>query len=313
MKYFIASAGIMATFMYLGVTFLVAVVLGAQLMINPPAGFKPAGWTPRAPAPGAAAAAGANFSTLEMLKTVQFYLLWITCFAGCMAGLMIIMNITNIWQSQPMLTLAKTMPAVSQAAFKTIADQGAAAVMIVAILNAAGRLVWGQISDFLGRKLTLIIIFAYAGVIMLFLNSFTSYALFLFGVCSIGVCFGGFLGLYPAVTADYFGTKNVGANYGLMFTAYGVGGLFGPWLAPKLMTVVGKIPYEALEKGIARWPFFRSHSLHRPSLPCPAGPPRPAASTIVPGTRCRLKTRSPDSTGAERSCRATLPPGPDRS
>jgi len=248
-KYFIASSGIMATFMYLGIIFLVAVVLGAQLMINPPAGFKPAGWNPPAPAPGAAASAGADFGTMEMLKTVQFYLLWITYFAGCMAGLMIIMNITNIWQSPPMIEGAKTMATIPQDIFKTIADQGATAVMIVAILNAAGRLVWGQISDVLGRKVTLIIIFAYAGVVMLFLNTFTSYPLFLFGVCSIGFCFGGFLGLYPAVTADYFGTKNVGANYGLMFAAYGVGGLFGPWLAPKLMTVVGKIPYEALDKG----------------------------------------------------------------
>jgi OFA family oxalate/formate antiporter-like MFS transporter len=148
-----------------------------------------------------------------------------------------------------MIELAKTMPTVTKDAFSTVANQGATAVMVVAILNAAGRLVWGQVSDVIGRKMTLIIIFAYAGVIMLLLNTFTSYMMFLVGVCSVGFCFGGFLGLYPAVTADYFGTKNVGANYGLMFAAYGVGGLFGPWLAPKLMTIVGKIPYEALDKG----------------------------------------------------------------
>jgi OFA family oxalate/formate antiporter-like MFS transporter len=248
-KAFIASSGIMATFMYLGIIFLVAVVLGAQLMIVPPAGYKPEGWNPPAPAPGAAKAGGGDFTTMEMLKTPQFYLLWVTYFAGCMAGLMIIMNITNMWQSPSMIELAKTMPTVTKDAFKTVADQGALAVMIVAILNAAGRLVWGQISDIIGRKMALIIIFAYAGVIMLLLNTFTSYTMFLVGVCSVGFCFGGFLGLYPAVTADYFGTKNVGANYGLMFAAFGAGGLLGPWLAPKLMTVVGKIPYEAMDKG----------------------------------------------------------------
>lgn len=248
-KAFIASSGIMTTFMYLGIIFLVAVVLGAQLMVVPPAGYKPEGWTPPAPAPGAASSAGSDFTTLEMLKTPQFYFLWITYFAGCMAGLMIIMNITNMWQAPSMIELAKGMPTVTKDAFKTVADQGALAVMIVAILNAAGRLVWGLVSDKIGRKMTLIVIFAFAGVIMLALQMFTSYALFLFGVCSIGFCFGGFLGLYPAVTADYFGTKNVGANYGFMFAAYGVGGLFGPWLAPKLMTIVGKIPYEAMDKG----------------------------------------------------------------
>ncbi|MCK9391873.1 MAG: OFA family MFS transporter [Syntrophales bacterium] len=248
-KAFIASSGIMSTFMYLGIIFLVAVVLGAQLMVVPPAGYKPEGWNPPAPVPGVAKASGGDFTTMEMLKTPQFYLLWITYFAGCMAGLMIIMNITNMWQSPSMLELAKAMPTVSKDAFKTVADQGALAVMIVAILNAAGRLVWGQVSDVIGRKTTLIILFAYAGVIMLLLNTFTSYTMFLVGVCSVGFCFGGFLGLYPAVTADYFGTKNVGANYGFMFAAFGAGGLLGPWLAPKLMTIVGKIPYEAMDKG----------------------------------------------------------------
>ncbi|MEI7639695.1 MAG: MFS transporter, partial [Syntrophus sp. (in: bacteria)] len=137
-KAFIASSGIMATFMYLGIIFLVAVVLGAQLMIVPPAGYKPEGWNPpAAPAPGAGKVSGGDFTTMEMLRTPQFYLLWITYFAGCMAGLMIIMNITNMWQSPSMIDLAKAMPTVSKDAFKTVADQGALAVMIVAILNAA--------------------------------------------------------------------------------------------------------------------------------------------------------------------------------
>ncbi len=249
-KAFIASSGIMPTFMYLGIIFLVAVILGAQLMVVPPAGFKPAGWNPPAPAAGAKASSGSDFTTGEMLKTPQFYFLWITYFAGCTAGLMIIMNITNMWQAPSMIEMAKTMPTITKDAFKTIADQGALAVMIVAILNAAGRLVWGQVSDVIGRKNTLYILFAFAGVIMLVLKMFTSYPLYLFGVCSIGFCFGGYLGLYPAITADYFGTKNVGANYGLMFAAYGAGGLFGPWLAPKLMSIVGQIPYEAMDKGI---------------------------------------------------------------
>jgi OFA family oxalate/formate antiporter-like MFS transporter len=59
------------------------------------------------------------------------------------------------------------------------------------------------------------------------------------------VRFGGFLALYPALTADYFGTKHYGANYGWMFTAYGAGGIAGPYLAAALMRVVSKVPYEA--------------------------------------------------------------------
>jgi OFA family oxalate/formate antiporter-like MFS transporter len=92
--------------------------------------------------------------------------------------------------------------------------------------------------------------FLYGGVVMLSLNWLTSFPLFLFGVMSVGFCFGGFLGLYPAVTADYFGTKHMGVNYGCMFMAYGVAGLFGPWIAPKLMRIVQEVPFETLVAGV---------------------------------------------------------------
>ena len=248
-KSLIASSGIMTTFMYLGGIFIVAVVIGAQLMVNPPAGYKPAGWNPPAAAAGSTAAS-ADLTWSEMLKTRQFWLLWITYFAGCTAGLMIIMNVMNIWQSFSMFSLSSMLPTVPKASFDDIITKGTMAVMIVSILNACGRIVWGKVSDSIGRKTTLYIIFAYCGVIMLLLNSMSSFALFIFGVASVGFSFGGYLALYPAFTADYFGTKNVGVNYGFMFTAYGAGGLFGPWLAPKLMEVIKKVSYEALDKGV---------------------------------------------------------------
>jgi OFA family oxalate/formate antiporter-like MFS transporter len=190
-----------------------------------------------------------DYSTSEMLRTPQFWLLWLTYFAGCTAGLMIIMNVTNVWQSTSFLKHLGDGEALIKAdIYKVITAAGATAVMIVAILNAAGRIAWGKISDMIGRRKTLIIMLLLAGVVMLVLNLLKSYETYIIGVSIIGLCFGGFLALYPAVTADYFGTKNVGANYGWMFTAYGAGGLFGPWLAPKLMEVVEKIPYESMDK-----------------------------------------------------------------
>ncbi|MGB9599555.1 MAG: L-lactate MFS transporter [Myxococcota bacterium] len=248
-KSLITSQGIMMTFLYLGIIFLIAVVIGAQFMINPPPGFKPEGWNPPVPSSTASGAVQkVDFTWQEMLKTAQFWLLWLTYFAGCTAGLMIIMNATNVWQSFSLLGLFNGSP-IPKDTYTDIISKGASAVIIVSILNAIGRIAWGKISDNIGRKPTLTIMFLYAGLIMLAMQFLKSYPLYLFGVASIGFCFGGFLALYPAVTADFFGTKNVGANYGWMFSAYGAGGLFGPWLAPKLMSIVQKVPYEALDKG----------------------------------------------------------------
>lgn len=246
-KSFIASSGVMSTFLYLGIIFFIAVVIGAQLMINPPAGYKPAGWNP--PAVAAGAQGKGDFTIGQMLATPQFWILWLTYFAGSTAGLMIIMNVTNIWQSFAMVDLVKTAGIIPKDVYADVVSKGAVAVMAVAILNAAGRIVWGKISDSLGRKTTLLVMFIFSGIIMLVLNGLSSFPLFIFGVCCVGFCFGGFLALYPAVTTDYFGTKNVGVNYGCMFMAYGIGGLFGPWLAPKLMKVVQKIPFEVMDKG----------------------------------------------------------------
>ncbi len=245
---FMASSGVMKTFLYLGIIFFIAVVIGAQFMKVPPAGYKPAGWNPPAPAAGAATVSKTDYTWTEMLAKPQFWLLWLTYFAGCTAGLMIIMNVSNIWQSFSLLDLVKNAPKIPVSNYKDILTQAGAAVMTVSVLNAIGRIVWGKVSDSLGRKTTLVVMFLYCGIIMLLLNVLSSYALFIFGVASVGFCFGGFLALYPAVTADFFGTANVGVNYGFMFTAYGAGGLFGPWLAPKLMQLVQKVPYEAVDK-----------------------------------------------------------------
>lgn len=231
-KSLIESSNILNTIMILGIIFLIAVVVGAQLLSAPPAGYKPAGWNPPATA---AAVSKADYTWKEMLGTPQFYLLWLTYFAGCTAGLMIIMNASTIWQS---FATAIQGPAgtFDGIAFDSIKTAGAAIVSIIAIFNAVGRIAWGKISDALGnRTTTLIIMFVVCSVAMLTLNKLNSYALFIIGTGVIALCFGGYLALYPAITADFYGTKNVGVNYGFMFTAYGAGGLFGPWLQARLV------------------------------------------------------------------------------
>lgn len=235
--------GVFQTFFVLGVIFLVTVVAGAQLLRNPPDGYIPEGWTPPAPPPGAAAKK-VDFGPKEMLRTPAFWLLWITYFAGCTAGLMVIMKASPIWQS---FSIGAMTPLVSADSFRQVATAGAMAVAVLAIFNSLGRILWGRISDSIGRKASLVTMFSICAVAMIALDWMRAYPLFLLAVCLIGLCFGGYLAMYPAVTADFFGTRHIGVNYGWMFSAFGAGGLVGPYLAAKLMRVSAEVPYETAE------------------------------------------------------------------
>ena len=235
--------GVFNTFFALGVIFFVAVVAGAQFLRNPPPGYAPPGWTP--PAPAAGAGSKVDYGPREMLKTPVFWILWITYFAGCTAGLQVIMKASPIWQS---FRISMAPPPVPAGDFTAILTAGAVAVSILAIFNSAGRILWGRVSDGIGRKPALMIMLLLCGLTMLALDWMRAYPLYILGIGVIGLCFGGFLAVYPAVTADYFGTKHLGVNYGWMFTAYGAGGLAGPYLAARLMRVAGDVPYVAEEE-----------------------------------------------------------------
>jgi MFS transporter, OFA family, oxalate/formate antiporter len=236
--------GLYGTFVALGVIFLVAVTAGAQLLRNPPAGYGPAGWTPPTPAPGAAARV--DFGPRDMLRTRAFWLLWLTYFAGCTAGLMVIMKAAPIWKS---FHLGGVTPPVNAADFVRVTTAGAMAVSVLAIFNSLGRIFWGRVSDALGRRATLVVIFLLCGGAMLALDLLRLYPRYLAGVCLIGLCFGGFLAVYPALTADFFGTRHYGVNYGWMFTAFGAGGIAGPFLAARLMRGLTTVPYAEVVGG----------------------------------------------------------------
>lgn len=225
------QVGLFNTFMDLGIIFLITITLGALLLKNPEPGYCPAGWNPPAQT-AAASKLKVDFSPADMFRTWQFWLLWGIYLTGCAAGLMIIMKASPIWQS---FALSNLTSGLDSATFNRIASAGALAVSILAIFNSLGRIVWGKVSDAAGRKNTLIAMFLLCGLTMLAFNTLKPYSLFLIGISLVGLCFGGFLAVFPAVTADYFGTRHYGANYGWMFSAYGVGGLLGPYLAAALM------------------------------------------------------------------------------
>jgi OFA family oxalate/formate antiporter-like MFS transporter len=106
------------------------------------------------------------------------------------------------------------------------------ALGLLALFNALGRIVWGSVSQRLGARRTLVAISLLQAVMVLVLVRLGSQAWSLeIAACWVGFHFGGNLALFPLLTAEYFGTKHLGANYGLVFTAYGTGGVLGPMLA----------------------------------------------------------------------------------
>lgn len=215
-------AGVFNTFSVLGVIFLIAVVLGAQLLRNPPPGYCPRGWMPpRAQGvPAFTADVTPDFTPGAMLRTPTFWLLWMTYLAGTTAGLMVIMKAAPVWTAFSLSGVAESGVPVPHERFTAIASAAATAVAVLALFNAAGRILWGRISDSLGRKVTLVVMFVICALVLLVLDAMRTYPLYLLGVSLVALCFGGYLALYPAICADYYGTRHIGVNYGLLFTAY---------------------------------------------------------------------------------------------
>ena len=215
--------GVQSVFVIYGIALAILVLLGSAVMVNPPDDYQPAGWTP----PGSQDddnEGAVEFGAREMLRTPQFYMLWsVFMFAG-VAGLMVIYCIKLF--------------GIDALEYNGVAGAGAitgTAMAWYAIFNGLGRIAWGSISDKIGRRSAIMLMSALQGITMLTTyHVFVSFGLvngFVVAAAAIGFNYGGSFALFPAITADYFGNKNIGSNYGWMFTAYGIAGLAGPLLA----------------------------------------------------------------------------------
>ncbi len=221
----IINVGLSQTFTIYGIVFFAAVVVGGIWMVFPPEGWKPEGWNPPEAEAGAKAAGSVNFSSSEMLKTPQFYMILLTFAFGASAGLMSI-GLMKLFPIQ-----ALTDAGVAHAS----AIAGTAMAVFYSLANGLGRIAWGAMSDKLGRKTSIIIMMGTQGiVVILFQWMAGTPALLYLGATLIGFNFGGNFALFPTITADTFGAKFVGQNYGWVFLAYGIGGIFGPMLGGRL-------------------------------------------------------------------------------
>lgn len=224
-QYMLGTMGLQSSMMVFGIAFLLVVCCLSMLLVNPPKGYVPAGAAPQAGAKKAAAPAKNDSSPGEMLKTGKFWLLWAIYFIGAGAGLMVIGSVAGM-------------------AKKSMGEAAFIAVAIMAIGNAAGRIVAGILSDKIGRSATLIIMLAFQAVLMLacipVVGSDNASAVLLVLLATfIGFNYGTNLSLFPSFAKDLWGLKNFGINYGILFTAWGVGGFVMSRFSQTVMAATG--------------------------------------------------------------------------
>jgi OFA family oxalate/formate antiporter-like MFS transporter len=271
----LATAGLNATFLYLGIGFLVAILAFAQLLKDPPADYVPEPDTRVIHSSNAVKSAAREYTWQEMLRTPQFYLIWLMYAFAAGAGLMVVGIIAKYAQGIEGVAsqLAIVTDSFTGGNLDWVAKAGATFtfVMALAVGNGAGRPITGIVSDRFGRSRTMMAVFLMQAVFMALLASgfVQSYAVLLVLAAFVGAMYGANLTLFPAMTYDFFGTKNCGVNYGLVFTAWGAGGVLGSigagfakdvfgsftvafWIAAALLLVatviVGFVKHPALEK-----------------------------------------------------------------
>jgi OFA family oxalate/formate antiporter-like MFS transporter len=222
--YLIAKFGLSQAMMIFGIAFLLAVCGLAMLLVNPPEGYKPA----EAKASGdkvrtlRPSIRNEDFPPSEVIKTKAFLKLWFMFFVASGAGLIIIGSVAGM-AKQSMGSLAWVV------------------VALMAVGNAGGRVVAGILSDRIGRTTTLLAMLTFQGAVitsLIFIGEGNA-VLLVAAATLIGFNYGTNLSLFPSVTKDYFGLRNFGANYGLVFSAWGVGGFLFPRASQMIVAQTG--------------------------------------------------------------------------
>ena len=210
---------IMTVFIASGIVYAILGGLAAMLLQNPPAGYSVGGVAT------VAASHEGSYTPAQVLRMPQLYLLWLMLFVNVVAGILIVSNAVPIIRE--LISKGVTDPDM----IKTLTGTAISAYAFVAVFNGLGRFFWGAVSDRVGRNMTLVLIYACQVVIFFVLPGFHSVPLVLFAFAIILACYGGGFGTMPSFNADYFGTKFLGQNYGYIITAWGLGGLVGPYIA----------------------------------------------------------------------------------
>jgi len=245
----VISMGVANTFYIWGVIFLVLVPLAAQLYKNPPKGWLPAGFTPKATS-GVSAADSFTFD--EAFKTPQWWMLWAMLFLNVTAGLGLISQLSPMAQD----VVRKSNPEMAAAALALV---GGSILAYASIFNGLGRLLWAWTSDAIGRKNVFIIMFITQAILYVLLPQIDNQLIFTVVACYLLACYGGGFATMPAFAADSFGPGYIGKVYGIMLTAWGAAGIVGPLVFAQIKGIAVYVAAALLIVG-----FFLALSYKRP-------------------------------------------------
>jgi OFA family oxalate/formate antiporter-like MFS transporter len=242
----IAGYGWRFTFQILGLALFVMGMIGTALLQNPPEGFRAPG---AAPGPKAKRSTTAvDVPTRDLLRMPTFYALWVAYCLGTTAGLMVISQLVPFARSVGLT-----------------AAQAAYAITIGAVGNASGRILAGALSDTLGRLTTLKVMIIGSALVMLALATGAASLAVFYALVAAGYwCYGTQLSVFASTTADFCGTRDLGMNYGALFTAWGVAGIVGPSIGARVYQASGSYAYAFYAAAALAIVAFGSLSLARP-------------------------------------------------
>uniref|UniRef100_A0A7V5K239 MFS transporter n=1 Tax=Thermodesulfobacterium geofontis TaxID=1295609 RepID=A0A7V5K239_9BACT len=219
-KQLIGMVGPLSTFLYLGIAFLIILIILSIPYKFPPEGWKPEGFV--ASTSATSSLPGIELDRGEMIKTISFWALWLTYTIGCLAGLM---------------AIGISAPAGKEVGLT--AETAALAVSLYAIFNFLGRPFFGALTDKIKPKASAILSFLIIGIACLLIYGVREKIIFVIGFCLLWFNLGGWLAIAPTATKIFYGTKFYGKNYGLVFTAYGAGAIAGVLLSGRIKDLTG--------------------------------------------------------------------------
>ncbi len=207
-----------STMLIYGIGLGTIIILASSLFKNPPADWSPP------PAKNSRKIENVpDFTPTEMLKRRSFWIIFSTYFLSMVAGMMVVGHI---------------IPFMEDGGYSSM--QSALGITTLSLFNGAGRIGCGALSDRIGARRSILLLFAVIAAATLLLSRMPA-PLLLYGTAGvIGFCFGGFLAVYPAATCDYFGIEHFGINYGLVFIGYGAGCFAGPWMGGIIYDITGR-------------------------------------------------------------------------